>query len=667
LIAILLLLIILCISFGAGARLLRLLGVLQPLVKKSRTERPSLAEEFVFAASLGFGVLAYLVLLLGICGLLYNWALAALLLVVAAICWRQILRLLEGILQGIVKAATIVFPYSSIALGLWTALMLLFILIGALAPAAVTEWDGLAYHLAAPKIYLQQHRILPLPWMSHSNFPFSMEMLYLLGLALQGQALAKLLHFGCALLLAFAVFLWAARAFGKGAGVLATAIFASVPLVFWEATVAYNELLFALFCLLSIWAWWRRSEAPSRRWIILSGIFAGLALGTKMLAGLLVVFMLLAIIWRRPAFLLTEKSSESGADKPASGKKGEAGAEAEVQPGIIRALLLWLIPAVLVAFPWYLKSYLWTGNPVYPFFYDVFGGRYWSADLAANYTAAQTKFGMGHGLRWLFALPWTLTMHGRFFYDHPEPNFFNIFVLVFGPLFLALLPAMLWQGRRDSLTRFLLAFCGISLIAWFFLSAQTARYLLPILPVLSIAAAGAILRLSKVGRWLGGAAAAVLGLELAVGIAVCTLLISQSALPVFNIESDKEYLSRRLDIYPICEQINSTLPSNVKIMLLNDTRGFYLDRDYLWGIGHHDLIRPEETATPQALAAAFQRLGVTHLLLSPDVRQSLASSNDPLQRALNGLISENRLSSALEHSGSGFAVLAFQPESNPLQ
>ncbi|NIM04808.1 MAG: phospholipid carrier-dependent glycosyltransferase, partial [Armatimonadetes bacterium] len=256
--------------------------------------------------------------------------------------------------------------------------MTILLLVGVLAPSAGTGWDGLAYHLAVPKIYLQHHRILVLPWMSHSNFPFAMEMLYLLGLALQGQALAKLLNFSCGVLIALAVYCWGNKSIGKGAGLLGMAIFISIPLVFWEATVAYNELAFALFCLLSIWAWWKKEEGPASRWIILSGIFAGLALATKMLAGFLVVFMVLAILWRKIEQSADDLSVKQKT-KPASKRPSEKADETPSNPqtGIARpiALALWLVPALLVAAPWYVKSYLWTGNPVYPFFYDIFGGR----------------------------------------------------------------------------------------------------------------------------------------------------------------------------------------------------------------------------------------------------------------------------------------------------
>ncbi len=645
--ALLLFLIIFLVCFGVGARLLRLFSVLPVANKAGARKSSALTEEFVFATSLGLGLLAYVVLGLGLGRLLYKWTFLALLLLLAVLAWKEIGRLLEGIGQGL-KASIKnkkVIPYVSIGLGLWLIPIGCLALIGALAPAAGFDWDGLVYHLAAPKIYLQHHRILPLPWMSHSNFPFVTEMLYLFGLGVQGQELAKLFHFGCGLLLATAIFCWANAAYGRPAGLLAAAIFASIPLVFWESTVAYNELAFALFCTLSLWAWWKspqgfgdppmqsggREEGRAGGWIALSGVFAGLALGTKPLAGFLVIFMLLAILWRKPSKL--------------------SGRPHRVAPTI---LMLWLIPTVLLAAPWYVKSFLWTGNPVYPFFYSLFDGRFWSAGMAHQYAADQAKFGLGHGPQWLLAFPWTLTMYGYHFYDKGTNPLFKSFIAVVGPLFLAFLPIMLLQARRDRLMRYLLAYCGVAAITWFALT-QQSRYLLPILPALCLAAAGVIM---QAGRGLSRLVGAIVGVELMVGLATGLALVGMQMPEVFHIEPRPDYLSRTLNIYPISRQANAVLPKKARLMLLNDTRGFYLDCDYMWGIGHHNLIPPEEQTSPEALSAALRRLGVTHLLLSPDMRRSIATDAAPLQKSLRELLSQGRQRPVAEDRQWGFAIYA---------
>ena len=56
-------------------------------------------------------------------------------------------------------------------------------LIGALATPVGLEWDALSYHLAAPKVWLREGRIGYIPFIHQSNFPFLLQMLYLLMLS----------------------------------------------------------------------------------------------------------------------------------------------------------------------------------------------------------------------------------------------------------------------------------------------------------------------------------------------------------------------------------------------------------------------------------------------------------------------------------------------------
>jgi 4-amino-4-deoxy-L-arabinose transferase-like glycosyltransferase len=56
---------------------------------------------------------------------------------------------------------------------------------------------------------------------------------------------------------------------------------------------------------------------------------------------------------------------------------------------------LWSGLSLAIAAPWYVKSWLYTGNPVYPFFFGLFGGRYWNAENAVQYAQDQAQFGIG--------------------------------------------------------------------------------------------------------------------------------------------------------------------------------------------------------------------------------------------------------------------------------
>ena len=205
--------------------------------------------------------------------------------------------------------------------------LLIFGLIAVLAcfrPPGPLEWDALAYHLADPKLFLLQHRIPNLPTEHHSNFPFTMEMLFTVGLLYNGYALANLFHLLMAALTLIGMIGFCSRTLHPVVGWLSAVIFFTTPMVLWETSVAYIDVGLACFATLSAFvavsADCRKGEKEKRRkgatrykqeWIhplissslhlstlLLSGLLMGFALGMKYLAlvpfGLTVLLLLLA-------------------------------------------------------------------------------------------------------------------------------------------------------------------------------------------------------------------------------------------------------------------------------------------------------------------------------------------------------------------------------------
>ncbi len=75
--------------------------------------------------------------------------------------------------------------------------------------------------------------------------------------------------------------------------------------------------------------------------------------------------------------------------------------------------------ALLVCSPWLVKSYIYTGNPVYPFFYSVFSGKDWTGELARGYSTLQANFGLGNDFASFLLLPYNLAAYSWAFYDTP--------------------------------------------------------------------------------------------------------------------------------------------------------------------------------------------------------------------------------------------------------
>ena len=611
------------LGYGVGA------GILQRL----RPEVHSLSEEVAFALPLGLGVIAYGVLVLGLFGQLKLGHFVILLLVLALFAvpaWRRIRTLLRRqppqVNFRLISVTTVVV--------LFLLLIGLLTLLGALAPSsdANNDWDGLSYHLAVPKIWLAEGRIHYLPWVSHSNFPFTLEMLYLLGMGLQGQAFAKLFHWLCGLLGCLAIYVLGRRHWNARVGVLGAVMFSALPLVDWEATCGMNDLAVALFSMLALGAvlnWWQDEQ---RGWLWTAGLCTGLALGTKLFAVLILIFIAVAVCLRIGLGL---------------------------QQGIPRALgqtLAYTGIALAVASPWYIKSAIWTGNPVYPFFYSIFGGRYWSAEAAQAYDEAQKQFGVGHGVVNFLALPWDLTMQPQRFSDRPDHPLSSTSI---GAFFLALIPAGLLVKRWTTPVKFLLAATFVFIIAWF-LTVQHLRYLAPILPVLCLLAGASVVALGDWQKWVGYAASIVTAVGCVVGLVIMLTLAGEWgwANPPLGMESNEHYLSRTLRLYPIYQRMVQKLPENARMIFYGETRGFYCPRQYLWGNHHSELILYRKLKDAQALLKAYRARKVTHLLITGPFWQQIMESDSILSRLLRQLDQTGHLKLVCEERG--YRVYALQ-------
>ncbi|HEX2999040.1 MAG TPA: hypothetical protein VHR86_02230, partial [Armatimonadota bacterium] len=180
--ALFLLLLITALASGTGARVLRHLGL----------EESPAVERACFALAIGLGCIAYGILALG---LLHLLRLLPVLLLLAGF---AILGARPGMALGRAFFRALRQRQSGGVLGLATggmvAVLLLLALVAALAPPSGGDWDGISYHLADPALYLRQGRIVGLFWESHSNFPFTLEMLYTLALLLHSPGAARAFH-----------------------------------------------------------------------------------------------------------------------------------------------------------------------------------------------------------------------------------------------------------------------------------------------------------------------------------------------------------------------------------------------------------------------------------------------------------------------------------------
>ena len=570
-------------------------------------------ERSLFGFALGLGLLAYAMLLLGLVGGLYplaGWLLLAGQAALGAKSHAPMGREIAGrFRQGLTlppwgwAAATVFLLLVLVSfVGVWTPPVV------GLGQIGYTEWDSLSYHLADPKIYLQAHRIYELPWESHSNFAFTGEMWYLWALMQRGLdagiPLAKLFHFACGVGTCLALYAFGARHFSPKVGFLAAGLWASTPLVLWEAGTAYVDLAPAFFGTLTLLAVAGGMAARNARWLRLGAVLMGLTLSTK--ATSLTTLALLAaglLFWyiRR---------------------QGQPWARA------VRAAALWCVLALIVGSPWYIKSAVYTGNPVYPFYSKIFPTRHWNAALGATYDASNASFGLGATLKEVHSpaaailLPWNLTLY--LLPGHPPPNPIFIFpfnnfqapLVALSPLLLAALffPAF---GRGAPGAVKALGLYALCSFAFWFATVEYVRYLLPALPVFCLLA-GWVLSEVWERRWRSRHVLAGLGVcSVAFALWTGAQLIALQAPVVFGRQSRDDYITRGFAPYPAMQFINHQLPPSAKIAFYGNPYGFYCDRAYLWADAQHSAYLPYDTfRTPADLRAALAKIGVTHILVN---------------------------------------------------
>ncbi len=455
--SLLLLLWICWIAWGVGNILLKWLRFAQGL---------SWLEGLVLGLPLGWGALMVLTLLLGVIGLYHRVAFYVLLIALSTLVFlnhKGHKEEREGAQRGLLFFSSCSFVPFVVSLTLVAGSYL-----WALAPAV--RYDALSYHLAAPERYLQAGWMIELPESFQTYSAHYGEMLYTLALGVGEQPLPGMLHFAAGLLFAAQTYLIGRRLAGRRVGWLAALLLLATPLVGMEMATAYTDVFLGVFVAAALLAFLRWLDAPEMHWLLLLGVFSGLALGTKLNA----FFLLLPIwIW----VITTEtRSSQREINSPCS--------------PCLRGVYIFL-PTLLFLSPWLLRDYLWTGNPIFPNYNQFFRSPEW---FVRPFFRVQPTAAIG--LRML-AFPWAGVFDSYRYYHEAPGAALSVLPLLGLPWFYL---------RRRRLAALGLAFAAS--LVMIFAYGGSARYLLPLFPVLCVLAAVNLDAL--LNRWQGRRAAALL-------------------------------------------------------------------------------------------------------------------------------------------------------------
>ncbi len=465
--------------------------------------------------------------------------------------------------------------------------------------------DDQVYHLFLPRLYLERHHLVSLPWHVNANMPHLTEVLYTWAAAVGDFTAPKLLALSFTALTMHGLWGYAASRCGRVGAGITLLLFVSGKNVQWHAGIGHIEPVLGAYLLgavLALAAWQARAHrdsesAPSRPPWLLVGLLCAFATVSKYTAWLFVLpvlVLLCGLAWRR-----------TGA-------------------GALGGMLRLTSALAALQIPWLVKSTLQVGNPVYPNLAAWFGTERWSATQELHYRLAmRTLAGAGDpgGWTWYLAIPFRLTVLDHYY----ECASFSI---VFMALFLCALVLAVRkvggdpEGARD---RMLVALAWSGFVLWAATLPQ-GRYLTAWVPVMVVATTPVLAALGKKRRFLAGA------LVLVVGLGLYQLLFQRwpfkprwGTLVHGRLEAVRENTA-----YDLAQYLNSAVPRSGKVLGLWENRFFFLERDFaadsVWQVPY-GLARLRQLDDPERFAATLVQEGFSHVVVQvPEMNRYFANA-----------------------------------------
>lgn len=490
------------------------------------------------------------------------------------------------------------------------ALLLLFsvIILDSVPPISK---DALVHHLAIPKLYLKHGGMYEIPTMPFSYYPMNLDLLYMVPLYFGNDIVPKFIHLSFAVLTAWLLFNYLKRRTDTIYALLGVIFFLSIPIIVKLSISVYVDLGLIFFSTASLLLLLKWIEDGFRaRLLVVSALFCGLAAGTKY-NGFIAIFLL-------TLFVPFVYSRYSPGAKPSFFSAAGYG-------------MLFLSIALLFFSPWMTRNYIWTHNPLYPFYENLFNPQ--------NVTNGQTidlftfRGSVYHETWWEMALlPFRVFFQGQ----DGDPQFFD------GKLnpFLILLPlCAFFQMEKDDPViknekKILLAFAGLFFATAFFMSDMRIRYISPIIPPLVLLSVFGVKKIVVVISELrerhlrnAGLAALFLVLSFCLSLNAYYVYTQYKYVDPFSYLSGAvsrdEYIDKYRPEYPVLRYINRNLNPEAKILfVLMGNRGYYCDREYVLDmVSNRSLLRQlvKKSRKPEEILQGLRGNGITHMLIRYDI------------------------------------------------
>ncbi|NLS91299.1 MAG: hypothetical protein GXX96_03825 [Planctomycetaceae bacterium] len=483
-------------------------------------------------------------------------------------------------------------------------------------------WDELVYHEVLPQRWLSSGSPQFYPDLPYSGFPAMGEILFWLVAPLESSIAPRLLNWVCWMLALLSLYGVLRRYLERFSATVLTVVFplSETGLLVAENCYVETIVMMNLGAMLLATASMRRERIEgSWRLPVVLGVLVGGAAAVKLTGAAVAV---VPCVWY--AYIYRRDRSH--------------------QVAIAQRSVICLATAMMVAFPFYLRPWLATGNPFYPYF------SHWFATDPAVLEMSRHQHAMGEvgfgvkGFAPFVTGPLLLafnsaTYDGRFGWQ------------LIGFVALAVVAVMAARRPRARLTVFWPASVALWFYLFWFFTAQQARFAIP--AVLAIAVLGGAGLHQLRGAWRRGALAALTVAALASIPWERTGYYWYSILAATGRVSREDYVHNMTDrVYlPLVQAIDALTPPDAKLLLLYEHRGFYLPRQNVIGtplFQEGPFTPPEHYADPDHVMDVLRREQITHVVIpsvamGPDCTEDWLERQTPFLAAIDACVLQGKL------------------------
>jgi len=460
----------------------------------------------------------------------------------------------------------------------------------------------------------------------------NLDLLYYISLLFNNDIFPKYIHYSFALLTGLLIYRYISPRLSKAWGLFGAMFFLTLPVIIRLSTTVYVDLGLVAFSTASLLLLLKWASSGSIRYLIFAGICCGLAAGTKYngLISIVLLTLLSPVIYIR--FQKLQNSGELG--------------------GIpLIYMTVFLFTALLSFSPWLVRNYIYTGNPIYPLYNNLFikSVPFESThetpkeeSLKEEKNNSSTPWTSISSRKVLYGEKWwqAILLPARYFFEgqDDDPRYFdgklNPFLLIF--IFVAF-----YNYRYSPQTRlelhFLFIFAWLYFFFSFFQGALRIRYIAASLPGFVILATFGIhnvfRRLESLNKYrkiynIFILFAITLPIIIYNGNYLYHLFISYQPLSYLKGQMTRdEYISKYLPEYSVIQYANSHLKHDDKILaIFLGGRGYYFDIPVIFDLAGTENSIDTIVSNSSSADEVYDKLtekGFTHLF----IRLQLFSEN----------------------------------------